>query len=150
MVCIEGEGDERTGTVVRVQEPAGRGGGRGQGSPRFRVYEVMFYESVCLETPTPTPEQPTPTPYIEPTPTPIGSIPEFTAENLCQYESGRFEDFSGSYICVNNPLTNWNNPKYKYTRFITNGLYEYDGMVNGKPSYKLENEYGVSRKIEQD
>ena len=118
---------------------------RGQGSPRFRVYEVMFYESVCLETPTPTPEQPTPTPYIEPTPTPIGSIPEFTAENLCQYESGRFEDFSGSYICVNNPLTNWNNPKYKYTRFITNGLYEYDGMVNGKPSYKLENEYGVSK-----
>ena len=80
-----------------------------------------------------------------PTPTPVGSISEFTAENLCQYESGRFEDFSGSYICVNKPLTNWNNPTYKYIRFIENGLYEYDGMVNGKPSYKLENEYGVSK-----
>jgi surface protein len=79
-----------------------------------------------------------------PTPTPVGSISEFTAENLCQYESGRFEDFSGSYICVNKPLTNWNNPSYMYIRFIENGLYEYDGMVNGKPSYKLENEYGTS------
>ena len=77
------------------------------------------------------------------TPTPIMSD-VVDSSNLCEYEYGRNYDFSKTSICVRKEeRDSYGLPNTTGRYLKVDGEYVFDGMENGKPKYRMENEYGI-------
>ena len=80
---------------------------------------------------------------VGPTPTPIMSD-VVDSSNLCEYEYGRNYDFSKTSICVRKEeRDSYGLPNTTGRYLKVDGEYVFDGMENGKPKYRMENEYGI-------